>query len=273
MANRRLITALALAMPLTSMAAVPVIDSDSAGGASYPPSGYGATGASSQVGVQAPASAQGELFMQLQQMQQEMAQLRGMLEEQQNEIARLKQESLARYQDLDGRLQGAAGGAAMGNAPTANAPAANPNANPAAPAATQAAAQSAAQGPADPAKEKLYYEAAFDLVKAKDFPKAAQAFEGFLRKFPQSQYAGNAQYWLGEVNLVQGNLQAAGQAFAQVASRYPTHAKVPDSLYKLADVEQRLGHADKAKGIYQQVIAQFPQSSAAQLAKRDLQRL
>ena len=271
MANPRLLTLLALALPLTSMAAVPVIDSDSAAGSSYPPSGYGATGVTAQTGVQAPVSAQGELFMQLQQMQQEMAQLRGMLEEQQNEIARLKQESLARYQDLDGRLQGAAGGAAAGNAPAANAPAGAPNAN-AAPNAAQNGAP-AAQGPADPAKEKLYYEAAFDLVKAKDFPKATQAFEGFLRKFPQSQYAGNAQYWLGEVNLVQGNLQAAGQAFAQVASRYPTHAKVPDSLYKLADVEQRLGRADKAKGIYQQVIAQFPQSSAAQLAKRDLQRL
>nr|BFE94727.1 hypothetical protein GCM10020185_52630 [Pseudomonas brassicacearum subsp. brassicacearum] len=96
-------------------------------------------------------------------------------------------------------------------------------------------------------RKKLYYDAAFDLIKAKDFDKASQAFAAFLRKYPNSQYAGNAQYWLGEVNLAKGDLQGAGQAFAKVSQLYPKHAKVPDSLYKLADVERRLGHTDKVK--------------------------
>ena len=58
--------------------------------------------------------------------------------------------------------------------------------------------------PADPAKEKLFYEAAFDLIKAKDFDKANQALPRSCANIPNSQYAGNAQYWLGEVNLAQG---------------------------------------------------------------------
>lgn len=122
-------------------------------------------------------------------------------------------------------------------------------------------------------RKKLYYDAAFDLIKAKDFDKASQAFGAFLRKYPNSQYAGNAQYWLGEVNLAKGDLQGAGQAFAKVSQLYPKHAKVPDSLYKLADVERRLGHTDRVKGILQQVVAQYPGTSAAQLAQRDLQRM
>ncbi len=126
---------------------------------------------------------------------------------------------------------------------------------------------------ADPEKEKLFYDASFDLIKERDFEKAQQAFSAFLRKYPNSQYAGNAQYWLGEVHLVQGDLQAAGKAFAQVSQNYPEHNKVPDSLYKLADVERRLGNADKARGIMQQVVAQYPNSSAAQLAQQDLRKL
>lgn len=51
-----------------------------------------------------PTSVQGELFMQLQQMQDELARLRGTLEEQQNQIQQLKQESLERYQDLDRQI-------------------------------------------------------------------------------------------------------------------------------------------------------------------------
>jgi TolA-binding protein len=73
----------------------------------------------------------------------------------------------------------------------------------------------ASSEPGDPAKEKLYYDAAFDLIKAKDFDKASQAFTAFLRKYPNSQYAGNAQYWLGEVNLAKGDLQGCRPGICQ----------------------------------------------------------
>lgn len=266
---QRALAVLALSLPLAALAEIPVDDNNAAyGGSGYPPAGYGTSGAYAEGGATAPASAQGQLFMQLQQMQQELGQLRGMVEEQQNEIQRLKQESLERYQSLDQRLSGGATGApATQNSPAAGA--INATGSPAAPAATAPASNE----PGDPAKEKLYYDASFELIKAKDFDKASQAFEAFLRKYPNSQYAGNAQYWLGEVNVAQGRLQAAGQAFAKVSQNYPSHSKVPDSLYKLGDVELRLGNLDKAKGIFQQLISQYPSSSAAQLAQRELKRL
>ena len=275
---RRAVTVLALSLaPLAVWAAVPVVDNNSGynnSGSSYPPAGYGTNGAYAGGGVSAPVSAQGELFNQLQSMQQQIERQQGAIEVLQNDVARMKQENLERYQDLDRRIgTGAAPAATPENSSTGgnlNAPVAAAGA-----AAGAAAAQAPAAGsePADPAKEKLYYDAAFDLIKAKDFDKASQAFAAFLRKYPNSQYAGNAQYWLGEVNLAKGDLQGAGQAFAKVSQLYPKHAKVPDSLYKLADVERRLGHTDRVKGILQQVVSQYPGTSAAQLAQRDLQRM
>ncbi|KJZ35236.1 MULTISPECIES: tol-pal system protein YbgF [Pseudomonas] len=275
---RRAVTVLALSLaPLAVWAAVPVVDNNSGynnSGSSYPPAGYGTNGAYAGGGVSAPVSAQGELFNQLQQMQQQIERQQGAIEVLQNDVARMKQENLERYQDLDRRIgTGAAPAATPENSSSSgdlNAPGAAVGAS-----AGAAAAQAPAAGsePADPAKEKLYYDAAFDLIKAKDFDKASQAFAAFLRKYPNSQYAGNAQYWLGEVNLAKGDLQGAGQAFAKVSQLYPKHAKVPDSLYKLADVERRLGHTDKVKGILQQVVSQYPGTSAAQLAQRDLQKM
>ncbi len=208
--------------------------------------------------------------MQLQQMQDQISRQQGIIEELQNDVARMKQENLERYQDLDRRINsGVAPAATPENSSTGGASSAAAGA--AAGAATQQPAVSSEPG--DPAKEKLYYDAAFDLIKQKDFDKASQAFGAFLRKYPNSQYAGNAQYWLGEVNLAKGDLQGASQAFAKVGQLYPKHSKVPDSLYKLADVERRMGHTDKVKGILQQVITQYPGTSAAQLAQRDLQKL
>ncbi|MNH83769.1 tol-pal system protein YbgF [compost metagenome] len=273
---RRAVTVLALSLaPLAAWAAVPVVDNDSGynnSGSSYPPAGYGTNGAYAGGAASAPASAQGMLFNQLQQMQDQISRQQGVIEELQNQVARMKQESLERYQDLDRRI-------GSGVAPAATPENSSAGGDASAAAGAAAGAGAAAQAPAassepgDPAKEKLYYDAAFDLIKAKDFDKASQAFAAFLRKYPNSQYAGNAQYWLGEVNLAKGDLQGAGQAFAKVSQLYPKHAKVPDSLYKLADVERRLGHTDKVKGILQQVVAQYPGTSAAQLAQRDLQRM
>ena len=277
---RRAVTVLALSLaPLAVWAAVPVVDNNSGynnSGSSYPPAGYGTNGAYAGGGVSAPVSAQGELFNQLQSMQQQIERQQGAIEVLQNDVARMKQENLERYQDLDRRIgTGVAPAATPDNSSTGG----NLNAPGAAAAAGASAGVAAAQAPAaasepgDPAKEKLYYDAAFDLIKAKDFDKASQAFAAFLRKYPNSQYAGNAQYWLGEVNLAKGDLQGAGQAFAKVSQLYPKHAKVPDSLYKLADVERRLGHTDRVKGILQQVVSQYPGTSAAQLAQRDLQKM
>jgi len=263
---RRAVTVLALSLPLSAWAAVPVVD-DNTG--SYPPAGYGTSGAYAGSGASAPASAQGQLFMQLQQMQDQLSRQQGIIEELQNDVSRMKQENLERYQDLDRRINSGAAPAATPDNSSGGA------SNAASGAAAGAAAQqpAASSEPGDPAKEKLYYDAAFDLIKQKDFDKASQAFNAFLRKYPNSQYAGNAQYWLGEVNLAKGDLQGASQAFAQVSQKYPKHSKVPDSLYKLADVERRLGHTDKVKGILQQVVTQYPGTSAAQLAQRDLQKL
>ncbi|WP_330210748.1 tol-pal system protein YbgF [Pseudomonas sp. AM4(2022)] len=272
---RRALTVLALSLaPLAVWAAVPVTDSNSGynnSGSSYPPAGYGTNGAYAGGAATSAPSAQGELFNQLQRMQDQLAQQQGAIEVLQNQVNQLKQEGLERYQDLDRRIgAGVAPAATPDNSSTGGAPSAAAGG---AAAGAAAAAPAASSEPGDPAKEKLYYDAAFDLIKAKDFDKASQAFTAFLRKYPNSQYAGNAQYWLGEVNLAKGDLQGAGQAFAKVSQLYPKHAKVPDSLYKLADVERRLGHTDKVKGILQQVVAQYPGTSAAQLAQRDLQRL
>ncbi|MCK3834122.1 tol-pal system protein YbgF [Pseudomonas fluorescens] len=274
---RRALTVLALSLaPLAVWAAVPVEDSNSGynnSGSSYPPAGYGTNGAYAGGAATSAPSAQGELFNQLQDMQAQLARQQGTIEVLQNEVRQLKQEGLERYQDLDRRIgAGVAPAATPDNSSAGGAPSAAAG-GAAAGAAAASQAPAASSEPGDPAKEKLYYDAAFDLIKAKDFDKASQAFTAFLRKYPNSQYAGNAQYWLGEVNLAKGDLQGAGQAFAKVSQLYPKHAKVPDSLYKLADVERRLGHTDKVKGILQQVVAQYPGTSAAQLAQRDLQRL
>jgi len=206
---------------------------------------------------EADVSAQMHLFLQLQQLQEEVARLRGLLEEQQNALSRVQRESLERYQSLERSLSSAA---------SAPAPAVPVEAVPPATAAT------AEPTSADEEKEKLYYEAAFDLIKTRDFDQAEQALSGFLHSYADSSYAANAQYWLGEVYLVKGDLEAARAAFAAVAEKWPSHSKVPDALYKQADACARLKQSAEATRLLKQVVQSYPDSSAAKLAARDLEQ-
>jgi len=112
----------------------------------------------------------------------------------------------------------------------------------------------------------------FDLIKTRDFDQAEQALSGFLHRYPESQYAANAQYWLGEVYLVKGQAEPARAAFAKVVKNWPKHAKVPDALYKQADAAQRLSQNEQASRLLREVIEKYPNSSAAKLAQRDLQQ-
>lgn len=257
-----------LLLPVAALAQVPVMEGGSGNTGYYStqqPQALPDTRSSS-----AGLSPEGQLLQQLYQMQQEVSMLRGLLEEQEHRLKKLEQDQLDRYQDIDRRLStlssgssAGADGSAVGLSPITPTASAQDN-------SSSASGQAAAP---DPEREKLMYDAAFEQVRLRDFEKAEMAFNAFLRRYPQSEYAGNAQYWLGEVHLVQADLTAAGQAFAKVISQYPGHRKEADALYKLADVERRLGNNDKAAQLYQEVLSKHPNASAAQLARRDLNAL
>ncbi|MEH6564781.1 MAG: tol-pal system protein YbgF [Halopseudomonas sp.] len=251
-----------LLAPIGAMAQVPVSEGGSANtGTNYP-------GSSVAPQTTAGLSSEGQLYQQLYQLQQEVSMLRGLLEEQGYKLKQMERDQLERYEDIDRRLSSQNSSPSSANPVDGAAPSDETITPPA-----DSATPSQGAAPADPEREKLLYDASFDLVKARDFDKAAQAFTAFLRRYPDSQYAGNAQYWLGEVYLVQSDLESAGKAFAQVISRYPDHRKESDAMYKLGEVERRLGHNDKARDLFQQVVSKYPDSSAAQLAGRELNTL
>lgn len=204
----------------------------------------------------------GTLFIQIQQLQQEVMRLNGRLEEQANEIRTLREQSLQRYVDLDKRLSGAvsAGGQAGATAQQQAEPAA------AAPVAVPQQAPAAAQP-----GEAEAYRAAYSLVQAQQFDQAVQAFTQFQQNFPAGRYAPNAYYWLGELYLVvqPPDLESSRQAFTMLLGQYPNDNKAPDALYKLGKVQCMKGNREKAREYLEQVISKYgsTNSSAVKLAR------
>jgi tol-pal system protein YbgF len=208
----------------------------------------------------------GMLFMQIQQLQQQVMQLNGKIEEQANELRTLREQSMQRYMDLDKRIGGAAvGGAAAAAVDTGNAPTDDDAILATAPAVAGTASVAAQPG------EDEAYRAAYSLVQSQQFDQAVQAFQKFQRDYPAGKYAPNAYYWLGELYLViqPPDLESSRQAFAMLLSQYPDNSKAPDALYKLGKVQYMKGNRDKAKEYLDQVISRYgsTNSSAVKLAR------
>jgi len=119
--------------------------------------------------------------------------------------------------------------------------------------------------------ERTAYQNAFNLLRAKDYGKAAREFSSFLRTFPNSSLADNSQYWLGECYYGQRRFQEAIDEFERVFALYSSSSKVPASLLKIGYSHLELQQPSMARAVFQQLVRTYPQSPEAIKAHGRLQ--
>lgn len=205
-----------------------------------------------------------ELFYMIQQLQEEVRELRGRVEEQQHLIDRLQNQGRDRYVDLDQRIL-----ALTKKVDQSGSSASPPNA---------AAADSGNDGAGDGAiktreyrkpgnEEQKAYNAILDLIRnQKKYDEAIGKLYDFIDKYPEGDLTVNAYYWLGETYLAQKGYEQARQAFTIVATRYPDHRKAADAVYKLGVTLSRMDKPEDARRYMTQVTRNYPDTHAAELA-------
>jgi tol-pal system protein YbgF len=114
------------------------------------------------------------------------------------------------------------------------------------------------------------YLKAFGLFSANNYNEAVMAFESFIRSYPSSEYAGNAQYWIGECYYTQRDFPQAMEAFNKVIEKYPTGNKVPDAMLKIGLTYISINEPGKARVALQSLLDKYPRSQAATKARERL---
>lgn len=216
-----------------------------------------------------------ELLRQIDSLNAEIAKLRGSIEVLSNQNDQLQKKQRDFYLDLDSRLKRLEG------AP----PAAAPSSGAASPAASAVnavaivpatpAAATAARTPTkdDQAREIKAYDAASNLFRRNDFASAIDAFRAFLKDYPQSQLAPNAEYWIG---IGYANLKDYRNALATqegLLQRHPQSPKAPDALLAIAALQAEQGDNGSARNTLEDIIARYPGSEAAGKARTRLASL
>ncbi|MEM7651076.1 MAG: tol-pal system protein YbgF [Pseudomonadota bacterium] len=113
------------------------------------------------------------------------------------------------------------------------------------------------------------YDNAFAMVKNRKYDAAEKEFEVFLRDYPSHPLTGNAKYWLGETHYVRGNFERAARIFAEGYKEFPKGSKAADNLLKLGLSLDALGKRNDACVALGQLKKENPTGAAPVLRRAD----
>ena len=102
---------------------------------------------------------------------------------------------------------------------------------------------------------------------------AVTGFDAFLKTFPRSEMADDAQFFIGETYYAQNRWTDAIDAYSQTIQGYPAGNAVPDAYYKRGLAQERLGQLDAARESWDTAVRTYPDSDAGRLAKQSLDRI
>ena len=120
--------------------------------------------------------------------------------------------------------------------------------------------------------ERLYNMAWADYAGG-EYTLAIQGFETYIKTFPKSAQAGDAQHYIGETYYVQGKYREAVTAYDRVIADFPGTKMLPDTYYKRGQALYALGQADRARESWEFVLKTYPNSDAGRLARQRLDQL
>ncbi|WP_154222778.1 tol-pal system protein YbgF [Marinicella rhabdoformis] len=234
-----------------------------------------------------------DLVYQIQQLQQQLAQMQGTIEEQNHQINQLKERQKVLYVDMDSRIthiEEAMGGKpkneltedsainddsnqATTQAVTIAAPVIRPTVD--AQVNTQTLNNSNVTATSEPVETaaKTQYLAAFNELKAGRSNESSRLFEDFIQAHPNTDLTDNAYYWLGESYYVSRNYPLALAAFQNLEQKFPLSSKLADALLKIGYTYHELEDYAQAQTALEKVVDSFPNQPVARMAEKRLNLL
>ncbi|MFY0663014.1 MAG: tol-pal system protein YbgF [Natronospirillum sp.] len=193
-----------------------------------------------------------QLLDRIARMEREMQLMNGQIEELTYRLQVAERDNRDRYIDLDQRLTNiqASGPAALSGRATEVSP---------------------AQNVAD--AEQRDYNAARDLISAREYERAIAALRSFTEEYPESALVDNAYFWLGEVYTLLREYDSAREVYLKVLTDFSDSERRVDSTFKLGFLEERVGDVDKAVQYYNQVLEMAPGTQLSSLASQRLNTL
>ena len=115
--------------------------------------------------------------------------------------------------------------------------------------------------------ENNIYRMAKQAFDQGDSDAARKKFQELIQRFPESERADNAQFWIGEIYYREKWYEKAILEYQKVIEKYPKGNKVPASLLKQGFAFFNLGDKSNSRLILEELIKKYPKSNEAKIAQ------
>jgi len=208
-----------------------------------------------------------QIVTQIQQLQGELRELRGALEQNSHDVEELKRRQREFYLDLDNRLIN------LESQPAATVSGAVQVPNQTATTATAAVAEDGLSPAELAASERDAYQQSFDLLKAAKYDQAITSFNKFLKSYPDGEYADNARYWVGEAYYVTRDFDQALVEFNELLKLHPDSSKRADTQLKVGYIYYEQKKWSESRQLLTTVATDPASGAAGRLAITRLDRM
>ena len=188
------------------------------------------------------------IYLKITSLQQEIATLRNLIEENTFLIERYQELQQQRYLDLDKRIHSIL----SGELEELNEESLNLN-------------------DLNLTEEIDLYKKALELFESSRFSEALEVFRDLIISFPEGTYSADAYFWSGELYLAQEQFEDAREHYLVVVEKFKDHSRVADCLYKLGVVEKILLNDEVANSYFSILISEYPDTGATELAKKSME--
>ncbi|RLB29390.1 MAG: tol-pal system protein YbgF [Deltaproteobacteria bacterium] len=120
--------------------------------------------------------------------------------------------------------------------------------------------------------ESELYDRALGYYRDGRHTEAMADFNDFLRRYPESQLADNAHFWIGESYRAQGEYEQAILAYQKVINDYPKGNKVPVAMLHQGLAFEKIEDPTTADLVFKKLVKEFPKTREAEIAQKRLQR-
>lgn len=203
-----------------------------------------------------------DMQSQLEQIRQDVAQLKGDLEVVNHQLEDMQTRQNAQYTDLDTRIKGleALAQQAAGQAGSQPAGAQAPNAG-------EVGSGDAAQ------QESRAFSEAEALNQAGKYKEAFNAYDAFLKNYSGSKLVPEALYGMGYSQFALKSYKSAVATQQKFLDKYASHPLAPNAMLNLANSEIQLGQIPAAKKTLKDLIAAYPAAEVTPSAQKRLKVL
>jgi tol-pal system protein YbgF len=139
-------------------------------------------------------------------------------------------------------------------------------------------AEKPAQQPAVPKEkpispDKLLYDNTYAIYQEGKYEEAIEGFKDFLKKYPESDLADNAQFWIGECYMSLKQFEKAILSYQEVIKNYPKGNKVANAMIRQALAFYEIKDKTSSRLLLKKVIKQYPNSDEAKIAETKLKTM